>query len=115
VHPVPHGYEPLGLGALAIGLGLWLPILAPGALAVVALAFLIGLAGLAWSLLVFFGIQMSLVPPLFLVLSLSVGVMLRAYVVRDHERRAVEQELAVARRGQQDLLPKHPLTSGGPA
>jgi hypothetical protein len=112
LHTIPHGYESLGLGAIAVGLGLWLPLLAPGALAVVAVAFLIGLAGLAWMLLVFFGIQMSLVPPLFLVLSLSVGVMLRAYVVRDHERRAVEQELAVARRVQQDLLPKLPLTAG---
>ncbi|HEV8480543.1 MAG TPA: SpoIIE family protein phosphatase [Candidatus Eisenbacteria bacterium] len=112
LHTIPHGYETVGLGAIALGLGLWLPVLAPGALAVVAVAFLVGLVGLAWSLLVFFGIQMSLVPPLFLVLSLSVGVMLRAYVVRDHERRAVEQELAVARRVQQDLLPKQPLTAG---
>src|SRR5262249_19117960 len=112
LHTIPHGYESLGLGAIAIGLALWLPALAPGALAVVAVGFLLGLVALAWMLLVFFGIQMSLVPPLFLVLSLSVGVMLRAYVVRDHERRAVEQELAVARRVQQDLLPKHPLTSG---
>jgi CHASE2 domain-containing sensor protein len=112
LHVIPHGYETLGLGAIALGLGMWLPMLAPGALAVVAVAFLVGLAALAWTLLVFFGIQMSLVPPLFLVLSLSVGVMLRAYVVRDHERRAVEQELAVARRVQQDLLPKQPLTAG---
>ena len=112
LHTIPHGYETLGLGGIAIGLGLWLPVLAPGALAVVAVAFLIGLVGIAWTLLVFFGVQMSLVPPLFLVLSLSVGVMLRAYVVRDHERRAVEQELAVARRVQQDLLPKQPLTAG---
>jgi CHASE2 domain-containing sensor protein len=112
LHTIPHGYESLGLGGIALGLGLWLPMLAPGALAVVAVAFLVGLAGLAWALLVFFGVQMSLVPPLVLVLSLSVGVMMRAYVVRDHERRAVEQELAVARRVQQDLLPKQPLTAG---
>src|SRR5262249_17956429 len=112
LHTIPHGYETLGLGGIAIGLGLWLPVLAPGALAVVAVAFLLGLIGLAWALLVFFGVQMSLVPPLFLVLSLSVGVMLRAYVVRDVERRAVEQELALARRVQQDLLPKQPLTAG---
>ncbi|HKA25536.1 MAG TPA: SpoIIE family protein phosphatase, partial [Candidatus Eisenbacteria bacterium] len=112
LHTIPHGYETLGLGAIALGLALWLPALAPGALAVVAVGFLLGLVALAW-VLVFFGIQMSLVPPLFLVLSLSVGVMLRAYVVRDHERRAVEQELAVARRVQQDLLPKQPLTAGG--
>src|SRR5262249_12250738 len=97
LHTIPHGYETLGLGAIALGLALWLPVLAPRALAVVAVSFLLGLGALAWGLLVFFGIQMSLVPPLFLVLSLSVGVMLRAYVVRDHERRAVEQELAVAR------------------
>jgi CHASE2 domain-containing sensor protein len=112
LHTIPHGYETLGLGAIALGLALWLPALAPGALAVVAAGFLLGLIALAWALLIFFGIQMSLVPPLFLVLSLSVGVMLRAYVVRDHERRAVEQELAVARRVQQDLLPKQPLVAG---
>jgi len=112
LHTIPHGYETLGLAAIAIGLALWLPVLAPGALALLAFAFLIGLTGLAWSMLLFFGVQMSLVPPLFLVVSLSVGVMLRAYVVRDHERRAVEQELAVARRVQQDLLPKQPLAAG---
>ena len=51
--------------------------------------------------------------PLFVVVAMTIGVLLRGYVVKERERRAVEQELAVARRVQQDLLPKGPLTAGG--
>jgi hypothetical protein len=36
--------------------------------------------------------------------------LLRGYIIRDRQRRAQEQELAVARRIQQDLLPKSVLT-----
>lgn len=108
----PRGFEVIGLAALAVGLGLLLPILAPATLGLVSLAVLVALFGIAWTLLVFGGIQMSLVPPFFLVMSLSVGILLRGYVVRERERRAVEHELEVARRVQQDLLPKGPLVAG---
>jgi len=113
IRNLPRGYGVAVLAAIALGLSLTLPALAPVALGLAAVAFLLGLSALAWLMLVFFGIQMQLVPAYFLVLSLSVGIMLRAYVVRETERRAVEQELAVARKVQQDLLPKTPLVADG--
>jgi serine phosphatase RsbU (regulator of sigma subunit) len=111
-HEVPAGYPVILLAVLALGLGLLMPALAPAVLALVALGCLVLLTAGAWATLVLAGTQVPLVPPLFLVINLSIGILLRGYVVKEAERRAVEQELAVARRVQQDLLPKGPLTAG---
>jgi CHASE2 domain-containing sensor protein len=108
----PPGYQAVLLALLAVGLGLVMPALAPAGLALVALAGIALLAAAAWAILVFGGVQVPLVPPLFVVVTMTIGVLLRGYVVKERERRAVEQELAVARRVQQDLLPKGPLTAG---
>jgi CHASE2 domain-containing sensor protein len=108
----PTGYQVIVLALLAAGLGLVMPALAPAVLALVALAVIVLLAVAAWTILILAGVQAPLVPPLFVVVALTIGVLLRGYVVKERERRAVEQELAVARRVQQDLLPKGPLTAG---
>lgn len=108
----PAGFQVVALAALAAGLGLALPALAPAMLALVALACLVLLAAVAWAILVFAGVQVQLVPLLFVVVAMTIGILLRGYVVKERERRAVEQELAVARRVQQDLLPKGPLVAG---
>jgi CHASE2 domain-containing sensor protein len=108
----PAGYRVILLALLAAGLGLVMPALAPAMLALVALGVMVALAAAAWGILFFAGVQAPLVTPLFVVAAMTIGVLLRGYVVKERERRAVEQELAVARRVQQDLLPKAPLTAG---
>lgn len=112
LRPAPEGYEYVAWGILALALGLLLPALAPEILAAVSLAGLLGCVVIAWALLVFAGVQITMVPPMFIILSLSIGVLLRGYVLRDRERHAAEQELQVARRVQQGLLPTGPLEIG---
>jgi sigma-B regulation protein RsbU (phosphoserine phosphatase) len=109
LRPAPEGYEYVAWAVLALALGFLLPALAPEVLGLVALGGLLSCVILAWTLLVFTGIQMTVVPPMFIILSLSIGVLLRGYVLRDRERHAAEQELEVARRVQQGLLPTGPL------
>jgi sigma-B regulation protein RsbU (phosphoserine phosphatase) len=61
----------------------------------------------------FGGNIIEIVPPVLMIGMISIGHLLRGYIIRDRQRRAQEQELAVARRIQQDLLPKSVLTSQG--
>jgi len=59
------------------------------------------------------GVMIDVVPPVLMIGAISLGHLLRGYVIRDRQRRASEQELAVARRIQQDLLPHGVLAVEG--
>ena len=92
--------------ALAAVLGLVLSLCAPAGLAVTTAAVLVGYVVAGWALATFSGLSIQLVPPVFMVFAISSGIVLRGYILRERQRRMAEQELAVARRIQQDLLPK---------
>jgi CHASE2 domain-containing sensor protein len=97
----------------AIFLGLLLSIMAPiplmlTAIATVAFYFIVSLL-----LTSFGGYQTAFVQPVAMIGIIAVGNLARGYFVRDMQRRAQEQELAVARRIQQGLLPKDVLRVNG--
>jgi CHASE2 domain-containing sensor protein len=99
--------------ATAIFLGLLLSVMAPIPLALTTLATIVVYfmgSLLATSL---GGYQTAFVPPVLMILVIAVGNLGRGYFVRDLQRRAQEQELAVARRIQQGLLPKDVLRVNG--
>jgi serine phosphatase RsbU (regulator of sigma subunit) len=98
-----------GLAAIALVLALVLPPLLPNVLALVALGGLLLVTVVAWVNLFFFGVQVPMVQPYFLVSHLSVGILLQGYLVRDRQRRRAEHELSIAHKIQQDLLPREPF------
>jgi serine phosphatase RsbU (regulator of sigma subunit) len=112
VRGLPRWAEALAYAVLALGLAVALPGLAPAALGVTAAALILGLAAVAWIGLLLGSVMVPLVQPLFLTSGIAVGVLLRGYVLKERQRLAVEQELSVARRIQQDLLPRAPLAEG---
>jgi CHASE2 domain-containing sensor protein len=94
---------------LAIALALILAALTPVALALTVLSTIVALLVVSWGMIAFGGQIIEVVPPILMIGIISLGHLLRGYIVRDRQRRAQEQELAVARRIQQDLLPKSVL------
>lgn len=109
---LPLWAEALGYAVLALALALTLPGLAPATLGTTVGGLLLGLTAAAWVAVLALNLMVPIMQPLFLVGGIAVGVLLRGYVLRERQRLAVEQELSVARRIQQDLLPKVPLQEG---
>jgi sigma-B regulation protein RsbU (phosphoserine phosphatase) len=101
-----------GLGLITVILAYALPMLSPVVLSGVAAGSLAFVTVVAWASLFFGGIQVPLVQPYFLISHLSVGILVHGYLIRDRQRRAAEQELSIAHKIQQDLLPKEPLENG---
>jgi CHASE2 domain-containing sensor protein len=94
---------------LGIALAIVLAALTPIALALTVLGVIVTLLVVSLLMVMFGGQIIEVVPPVLMIGMISLGHLLRGYIVRDRQRRAQEQELAVARRIQQDLLPKSVL------
>jgi serine phosphatase RsbU (regulator of sigma subunit)/CHASE2 domain-containing sensor protein len=112
LRPAPAWTVILGLAIIALVLAFVLPTLSPVVLSVVAAGSLVFVTLVDWASLFFGGIQIPLVQPYFLISHLSVGILVQGYLVKDRLRRAAEQELSIAHKIQQDLLPKDPLEAG---
>ena len=112
IRGMPKWAEGVLYAVLAIGLAVVLPGMAPTTLGLTVGTSILAVTGLSWVVLLLTNVMVPLIQPLFLVGGLSAGVLLRGYVVKERQRLAVEQELSVARKIQQDLLPKSPLVDG---
>ena len=112
VQDAPRWTEVLVLGVIAIAGAIAFPLLAPAMLAIVAVSGIVLVVLLAWLVLFFGGVQIPVIQPQFLILGLSVGILLHSYLMREKERLQLEQELSIAHKIQQDLLPKDPLDLG---
>jgi CHASE2 domain-containing sensor protein len=108
----PRGGEAIVWAVLAIALALGLGALAPVGLALTTLGVMLLWLAAAQTFTTFGGMMIDVVPPVLMIGAISIGHLLRGYVERDRQRRASEQELAVARRIQQDLLPHGLLAAG---
>lgn len=107
---VPRAGQAVVWFLLAVALAVILAALTPVALAVTVLSTIVALLLGSWAAIAFGGAIIEVVPPILMIGTISLGHLLRGYIIRDRQRRAQEQELAVARRIQQDLLPRNALT-----
>ncbi|MGH7725783.1 MAG: SpoIIE family protein phosphatase [Candidatus Eiseniibacteriota bacterium] len=111
IQRVPRSAQVFAWAVTAIVLGLLLAAaVSPVSLALLALVAILLYLVAGWSMTTFGGSQIEIVPPVIMIGMISIGNLLRGYILRDRQRRAQEQELAVAKRIQQDLLPKGVLT-----
>jgi serine phosphatase RsbU (regulator of sigma subunit) len=108
----PRSAEAVVWAVVAIALAVGLGALAPVALALTTLGVMLLWMLAAQAFTTFGGVMTDVVPPVLMTGAISIGHILRGYVERDRQRRASEQELAVARRIQQDLLPHGVLAAG---
>jgi serine/threonine-protein kinase len=106
---VPRAIQAVFWLLLAVALATVLAALTPIALAVTVLATIVALLAISLLVLTLGGNIIEVVPPILMIGMISLGHLLRGYIIRDSQRRAQEQELAVARRIQQDLLPRNVL------
>jgi CHASE2 domain-containing sensor protein len=109
---VPRAWQALVWFLLAVMLAIGLAALTPVALALTVLGVIVALLIVSLLMVTFGGNIIEVVPPVLMIGMISLGHLLRGYIIRDRQRRAQEQELAVARRIQQDLLPRSVLTVG---
>jgi CHASE2 domain-containing sensor protein len=110
---VPRAYQAVFWLLLAVALAIVLAALTPVALALTVLGTVVALFVISFLMVAFGGQIIEVVPPVLMIGAISLGHLLRGYIIRDRQRRAQEQELGVARRIQQDLLPKSVLAVGG--
>ena len=107
---VPRASQAVFWLLLAVALAITLAALTPVALALTVLGVIVALLVVSLVMVNFGGNIIEVVPPAIMVGMISLGHLLRGYIIRDRQRRAQEQELAVARRIQQDLLPRSVLS-----
>ncbi|MEP7027012.1 MAG: SpoIIE family protein phosphatase [Candidatus Eisenbacteria bacterium] len=110
---VPRTVQAVAWALIAFVLAVALAASTPVALALTVLATIGALLVVSWAMVAFGGSIIEVVPPVIMVFVISLGHLLRGYIIRDRQRRAQEQELAVARRIQQDLLPRGVLAAPG--
>ena len=106
---VPVLWQAVVWFVLAVALAILLAALTPVALALTVLGVIGTLLVVSFVMVNFGGNIIEVVPPVLMIGIISIGHLLRGYIIRDGQRRAQEQELAVARRIQQDLLPRNVL------
>ena len=110
---VPRGLQVMFWAATAAILGVVLSIVAPLTFLVCTLAAILLYLVAGWATASFTGSIIELVPPVVMIGVQAVAIGSRGYRLRDRQRRMQEQELAVAKKIQQDLLPRGPLTLDG--
>jgi len=110
---VPRLWQAAVWFVLAVALAIILAALTPVALALTVLGVIVALLVVSILMVSFGGNIIEVVPPVLMIGMISIGHLLRGYIIRDRQRRAQEQELAVARRIQQDLLPRSVLAVNG--
>jgi CHASE2 domain-containing sensor protein len=106
---VPRAIQAAAWLVLAVALATVLAALTPVALALTVLGVIVTLLVVSLLMVTIGGSIIEVVPPVLMIGMISLGHLLRGYIIRDRQRRAQEQELAVARRIQQDLLPRNVL------
>jgi len=109
----PRNSESIMWALVAIAVALGFGALAPVALALTTFGAIVLYLLAAQLFTTAGGVMIDVVPPVLMIGAISLGHLLRGYVIRDRQRRASEQELAVARRIQQDLLPHGVLAVEG--
>jgi serine phosphatase RsbU (regulator of sigma subunit)/CHASE2 domain-containing sensor protein len=110
---VPRGLQIMFWAATAAILGVVLSVVAPIPFLVITLASILVYLVAGWASAAFGGQIVEIVPPVVMIGLMSIAIGARGYRLRDRQRRAQEQELAVARRIQQDLLPRGALALDG--
>lgn len=110
---VPRGIQ-VGIWALtALVLAIVMSVVAPLTFLVVTVGTIVAYLVAGWAAASFGGSIIELVPPIVMIGLQAVTIGARGYRLRDRQRRAQEQELAVAKKIQQDLLPHSTLTVDG--
>jgi serine phosphatase RsbU (regulator of sigma subunit) len=110
---VPRGLQMMFWAATAAILGVVLSVVAPIPFLVITLASILLYLVAGWMTAALGGSIIEIVPPVVMIGVQSVAIGARGYRLRDRQRRAQEQELAVAKKIQQDLLPRGPLALDG--
>lgn len=110
---VPRGLQ-IGFWAFtAVLLGVVMSVVAPLTFLLVTLGAIATYLVAGWAAASFGGSIIEVVPPIVMIGLQAVAIGARGYRLRDRQRRAQEQELAVAKKIQQDLLPGAPLEADG--
>jgi len=110
---VPRGVQIGFWAATALFLSLVMATVSPIAFLIVTVLGIFAYMVAGWASAAFTGSIIEIVPPMVMIGLQAVAIGARGYRLRDRQRRAQEQELAVARKIQQDLLPKGVLTLSG--
>lgn len=110
---IPRGVQIGFWAATAAILGIVLSVVAPIPFLVITLVTIGIYLVVGWATAAFGGSIIEVVPPIFMVGLMSIAIGSRGYRLRDRQRRAQEQELAVAKKIQQDLLPRGALSLDG--
>jgi serine phosphatase RsbU (regulator of sigma subunit) len=110
---VPRGLQVMFWAATAAILGVVLSVVAPIPFLVTALVSILAYLVAGWAGAAFGGSLIEIVPPVVMIGLQSIAIGSRGYRLRDRQRRMQEQELAVAKKIQQDLLPRGPLSFDG--
>ena len=110
---VPRGIQVGFWAATALFLSFVMATVSPIAFVIVTLIAIFAYMVAGWASAAFTGSIIEIVPPIVMIGMQAVAIGARGYRLRDRQRRAQEQELAVAKKIQQDLLPKGVLAVNG--
>ncbi len=110
---VPRTLQMLFWALTALVLAVVMSVVAPVTFLLATLAAILAYLVAGWAAAAFAGSIIEIVPPVVMIGMQAVAIGSRGYRLRDRQRRMQEQELAVAKKIQQDLLPKGALALDG--
>ncbi len=110
---VPRGVQIGFWAATAVVLAFIMSTVAPIPFLTVTVLAMFAYMVAGWAAATFTGSIIEVVPPIVMIGLQAVAIGARGYRLRDRQRRAQEQELSVAKKIQQDLLPKGVLAANG--
>jgi serine phosphatase RsbU (regulator of sigma subunit) len=110
---VPRTVQMLFWAVTAIALGVLMSVTAPVTFLLCTLVAIFVYLVAGWAAATYTGSLIEIVPPIVMIGLEAVAIGSRGYRLRDRQRRAQEQELAVAKKIQQDLLPRGALSLDG--
>ncbi len=110
---VPRGVQIGFWAATAVVLAFIMSTVSPIPFLTVTVLAIFAYMVAGWAAATFTGSIIEIVPPTVMIGLQAVAIGARGYRLRDRQRRAQEQELSVAKKIQQDLLPKGTLAVNG--
>ena len=110
---VPRGPQIIFWAFTALVLAVLLSTTAPLTFLACTLMAILAYLLAGWAAAAFGGSILEIVPPVVMIGLQGAAIGVRGYRLRDRQRRMQEQELAVAKKIQQDLLPRGPLSVDG--
>ncbi len=110
---VPRGVQMIFWAATAALLAFIMSTVAPIPFLTVTVLAMFAYMVAGWAAATFTGSIIEVVPPIVMIGLQAVAIGARGYRLRDRQRRAQEQELSVAKKIQQDLLPRGVLAANG--